>query len=143
MKQRMAMLATMALVAGLLCWGCAGTTQPEPGGTDSRATYPLQNQQHAALNMQCETCHSEPDPTQGVSAVQNDTCLSCHRDYEKLAERTANLGEGINPHNNFHYDAQLDCVTCHSSHSESHNLCTSCHDTDVWMNQNPETLSAP
>lgn len=87
--------------------------------------------------MKCDACHVEEEPTQGVAAVPTETCLSCHGSYEKVAERTAAIGEGVNPHDNFHYDMQLDCITCHKSHGGSVNLCLSCHDADLWMNDIP------
>lgn len=141
MKRLLTGLFAAALAAGLLCVGCAdnrGDERPSPASEkELAAAWPLSNEYHAANNMKCSACHDEEDPTQGAAAVATDTCLSCHGSYEKVAERTASLGEDVNPHDSFHYDMQLECTTCHASHGKSTNLCSSCHDANLWMNDIP------
>lgn len=141
MKRLLTGLLVAAMAAGLLCAGCANSQEAKRlSPADEKqlaADWPLGNPQHVANNMKCSACHDEEDPTKGADAVATDTCLSCHGSYEKVAERTASLGEDVNPHDSFHYDLQLDCITCHKSHSNSTNLCSSCHDTDLWMNDIP------
>lgn len=141
MRKLLTGLIAVSLAAGALCAGCAGNPSGAETSRSSErelaAAWPLSNQSHVANNMKCGACHDEEDPTQGVSAVPAETCLSCHGSYEKVAERTAGIGEDLNPHDNFHYDMQLDCTTCHKSHGESVNLCLSCHDADLWMNDAP------
>lgn len=56
--------------------------------------------------------------------VDNETCLSCHGDYDSLAEKTADLGD-YNPHNSPH--GQLNCNECHKGHSEQVDTCGQCH----------------
>lgn len=141
MKKLFVGLVAIALVAGVSCIGCASSQEeerPSPANEkESAAAWPLSNPQHAANNMKCVTCHDEEDPTQGVDAVATEKCLSCHVSYEKVADRTASVGEETNPHDNFHYDMQLDCTTCHKSHSDSMNLCSGCHDVNLWMDDIP------
>lgn len=141
MKKLLTGLVVVSLVAGVLCVGCASSPKTERGSVPSEqelaASWPLSNPQHVANNMKCAICHDEEDPSQGVDAVPAEKCLSCHGSYEKVAERTAGVGEDINPHDNFHYDMQLECITCHKSHGESVNLCLSCHDAGLWMNDIP------
>ena len=141
MRRVLAGLVVVSLAAGTLCLGCASSQNAEGSAPASQkelaAAWPLSNESHVANNMKCGACHDEEDPTQGAAAVTADTCLSCHGSYERVAERTAAVGEDVNPHDNFHYDMQLDCTTCHKSHSESVNLCLSCHDADLWMNDIP------
>ena len=141
MKNLLTGLIVVARAAGALCAGCANAPNDAGASRASEqelaAAWPLSNQQHAASAMKCGACHDEEDPTQGTGAVSTEACLSCHGSYEKVAERTAGIGEDLNPHDNFHYDMQLDCTTCHKSHGESVNLCLSCHDADLWMNDIP------
>ncbi|WP_162610902.1 cytochrome c3 family protein [Gordonibacter sp. An230] len=138
MRRAATALAAAALVAGAACLGCAPHGAAVSDEDALRAAYPLNNPMHSEnAAMTCASCHDEEDPTQGVQAVSNDKCLSCHESYDKVAERTAGIGEDLNPHNSFHYDQQLDCTTCHKAHSESVNLCMSCHDADQWMNDAP------
>ena len=138
MKKTMTALAAAALVAGALCLGCAPRGASVPNEDELRESHPIKNQLHSEnASMTCASCHDEEDPTQGVAAVSNDKCLACHGSYEEVAARTADVGEDLNPHDSFHYDQQLDCTTCHKTHSESVNLCMSCHDADQWMNDAP------
>lgn len=131
-------LAAAALVAGALCVGCAPRGASDSSEDELWAAYPLENSMHREYSpMTCASCHDEEDPTQGVAAVANDKCFACHGSYEKVAARTAHVGEDLNPHDSFHYDRQLDCTACHKTHSESVNLCMSCHDADQWMNDVP------
>lgn len=57
--------------------------------------------------------------------VENDVCLTCHRSYESLAERTAHLSR--NPHDS-HWP-NVRCTLCHKAHRPSENYCAQCHDT--------------
>lgn len=141
MKKLLIVFCVAVLAATVLCLGCARSPETtKPAQTDEKelaAAWTLSNSQHAASAMKCSACHDEEDPSQGVGTVSTEKCLSCHGSYENVAERTADLGEDVNPHDNFHYDMQLDCTTCHKSHSESVSLCSSCHDADLWMNDTP------
>ncbi|WP_172623384.1 cytochrome c3 family protein [Arabiibacter massiliensis] len=141
MRKLLIVFAVAALATGAFGLGCAPSQEKaQPSATSQEelaAAYPLSNVQHASSNMKCAACHDEEDPAQGVDAVSSEKCLSCHGSREKVAERTAGIGEGVNPHDNFHYDMQLECTTCHKSHGESVNLCSSCHDADLWMNDIP------
>lgn len=141
MRENIIALTLGVLIASALVAGCAPSTHSlsETGGNAAAAAadWPLRNEMHAANNMQCSSCHDEEDPTQGVAPVSADKCLSCHGSREEVAARTAEVGEDINPHDNFHYDQGLDCTTCHKTHTDSVNLCASCHDTDLWTNDIP------
>lgn len=78
---------------------------------------------HAAKGMNCASCHVETPP---AKAVPTEKCLSCHGDYEKLKELTKD--KQPNPH----YTHLLDqpCSECHKGHTESVNMCNSCHQFD-------------
>ena len=95
---------------------------------------------HMALGQDCASCHQgdlaaqlaavgeegEPDC---ASTFYNDTatCLSsdCHVSWDKLAERTADLGE-YNPHDSIHGTIE-DCNECHKGHAAQVDICGECH----------------
>ena len=60
-------------------------------------------------------------------APSTTTCLSseCHVSWEKLAERTADLGD-YNPHDSIHGTIE-DCNECHKGHAEQVDICGECH----------------
>lgn len=156
MKKATIVLAVITVAAlALFCAGCAQeSAAPQTAAAETEQTanakalgdmnakelkeaYPLSNRMHSGLGLQCTFCHGEFDSADQIGdAVPNEKCLSCHVSYEEVASRTEDLGE-VNPHDNFHYDMQLDCVTCHKGHEESVNFCSNCHDAELWMNETP------
>jgi len=99
---------------------------------------------HNQANVQCKDCHDYPVVAEVSSGVNylignysvgtdgellavkysDDMCLQCHISDEFLASSTDYLER--NPHDN--HNGDLDCSTCHISHGEQINYCSSCHD---------------
>ena len=99
---------------------------------------------HAQANVQCKDCHDYPleaEITSGVKYVigdytvgddgelvpvtySNDMCLKCHISYEHMAVSTDFLYR--NPHKN--HNGELECKTCHVSHGDQIDYCSTCHD---------------
>jgi Cytochrome c3 len=61
---------------------------------------------HKDKGLDCAVCHKEPPPAK----VKAESCVMCHGDAAKLAERTK--GKTPNPH----ALPTLDCAMCHSGH---------------------------
>jgi hypothetical protein len=78
---------------------------------------------HGKRNVNCVGCHGTASPEKGTF-VEMAACLKCHGTYDKVKERTKNLGKR-NPHNN--HVGELDCTVCHYGHSESVLYCAKCH----------------
>lgn len=142
---------SLCLAAGCApAGGSADTDLADTGTADLAAAYPAHADNaaggsglaayHTALGQECESCHQgdlaaqleaageEGEPNCG-SAFYNDTatCLSsdCHVSWEKLAERTADLGD-YNPHDSIHGTIE-DCNECHKGHAEQVDICGECH----------------
>lgn len=87
---------------------------------------------HKKLNLVCSDCHKDQKQEQ-FSSEMKDSCLSCHKSYEKIAEATGHLGHDDNIHKSPHYES-LSCDTCHKAHKPSVNMCLRCHTQDSMKN---------
>ncbi len=127
-------------------------TSPEFCGTchimdrnvDSYLTSNDLDNVHSQANVQCKDCHNYPvsaEISSGIAYVlgnytvdaqgellpvtyDNEMCLKCHISYENLAKSTDFLYR--NPHKN--HQGDLECKTCHVSHGEQIDYCSTCHD---------------
>lgn len=99
---------------------------------------------HAQANVECKDCHNYPvsaEISSGVAYVlgnytvddtgelmpvtyDNELCLKCHISYDHVAMSTDFLDR--NPHKN--HNGELECKTCHVSHGEQIDYCSTCHD---------------
>lgn len=110
---------------------------------------------HAALGQDCMSCHDDQalleSAHEGVTSkslmprkatINQDTCLSCHESYEKLAEKTADKpivdsnGTEINPHAvpQSEEHGEQACNNCHAGHKDKEptEYCSSCHHAGVF-----------
>jgi hypothetical protein len=78
---------------------------------------------HLQRGTTCVDCHGPSRPGKGT-LVEMATCMKCHGEYDKVAERTKNLGKR-NPHDS--HIGQLDCTVCHQGHLPAELYCTKCH----------------
>lgn len=86
-------------------------------------------------SLSCQSCHS--DSTQ-IQAPSKGDCLICHQSEENVAQRTAHLSQkGVNPHDNYHYEKSMDCISCHREHSKSYDGCNQCHNFSQWVKPTP------
>jgi hypothetical protein len=76
---------------------------------------------HQAKGMNCATCHKESPPK---AAVPSDTCMKCHGNAEKLAEKTSAV-KPANPHDS--HLGEVACDQCHRGHKAPVNACAQCH----------------
>ena len=99
---------------------------------------------HYQAGVQCKECHDYKVPQEIASGIRfvtgnytvddngdlmavkydNDMCFQCHISYDHLAVSTDYLEK--NPHNN--HNGELKCNTCHVSHGDQIDYCSSCHD---------------
>lgn len=99
---------------------------------------------HSQANVQCKDCHDYPvsaEISSGINYVfgnytvgtdgellpvtyDNEMCLDCHISYEYIAMSTDFLYR--NPHKS--HNGDLECKTCHVSHGEQIDYCSTCHD---------------
>lgn len=98
---------------------------------------------HAKLSLSCVFCHEQQgnDPEEWES-VEEDTCLTCHKSKEYLADRLAFMDTlKANPHNSIHDGPNLSCDECHNEHIPSENMCAECHEKEIkeniWMRKMP------
>ncbi len=61
------------------------------------------------------------------SRVNNNPCFACHKSYEELAKKTANLDP--NPHKS--HLGNVRCTECHSGYGKSQLMCNTCHKFDL------------
>jgi len=73
---------------------------------------------HEAAGISCSDCHEEDPP---ASKVSQETCLTCHEDYQDLA------ASYLDPHNA--HISYSDCGDCHHIHRTSEQICQGCHHT--------------
>ena len=84
---------------------------------------------HASMNFSCTDCH-QTDTPDGPPAMKS--CLECHASYAALATATAptdvdpaDKESSANPHDS--HMGQIDCYSCHKTHSQSELICAECH----------------
>lgn len=97
----------------------------------TKEKYPIKAH-HENLRMDCKDCHGE-GPENLYKKLSTKNCLSCHKDYKTLADRTEFLGYDDNIHASPHYP-KMDCNLCHSSHKPTQNYCVMCHSQDTMKN---------
>jgi nitrate/TMAO reductase-like tetraheme cytochrome c subunit len=115
----------------------------EPNVTSYLTSNNLDNV-HDQANVECKECHDYPLDAEIASGVNflignysvgddgkllavkydDEMCLQCHISYEHLAKSTDYLKK--NPHSS--HLGQLACNTCHVSHGEQIDYCSTCHD---------------
>lgn len=90
--------------------------------------YPLKGS-HLENTLTCDNCHAEG--ASYAARIKQETCFSCHENYEALAEKTAQLGYDDNIHASPHYP-KMDCDLCHKVHSPSTSIyCVMCHSQET------------
>lgn len=150
-KRAMAWLALAAILAAFLALPIySHLTRPAaPDGTGQRDGAVLMDaswsagalsQAHHSLENNCEACHAEP-----FQAVQDETCLTCHKDIADHADMPRQLtGRGpmstgdalqwaVAEH--FGKEGPGSCTTCHTEHEgagrmepAAQQFCSDCHD---------------
>ena len=75
---------------------------------------------HIDNGVKCNACHK----SNVNDYVNNDQCLKCHKSYDALAEKTKDME--INVHQSAHFK-NLECTSCHTSHTELKVFCEDCH----------------
>lgn len=123
-----ALLSALTLGATICTANAAGTT----------AATPSQRSWHSSL--ECSACHKTTDTatSNAMSAPAADACLDCHESPAAVAKRTSKLDSlGLNPHDNYHYGRNLDCVFCHREHKASYDACNECHDFSAHVKPAP------
>ena len=100
----------------LALWGILLGAYPLPGAAQS----PLLEEKHKTAGLACDACHKESPP---ASQVPMESCLGCHGDYAKLAEKTGKVKP--NPHDS--HEGPIACEKCHHNHKPSVNYCAGCH----------------
>lgn len=93
---------------------------------------PVIKDHHASLQFKCATCHGD-GPEEEYKKLQQEDCFKCHKNYEKLAERTGHLGYDDNVHASPHYP-NMDCNLCHATHKPTKNYCVMCHSQQTMKN---------
>lgn len=90
---------------------------------------------HQALQLECKHCHGD-GPKEEYEELEDESCLSCHKTKDLLADRLKFMDEfETNPHNSVHDGTSLNCYECHSSHEPSNNMCADCHNIKTWMKE--------
>ncbi|PKO14922.1 MAG: nitrate reductase [Chloroflexi bacterium HGW-Chloroflexi-10] len=119
------------------CASCHNMT----GHVDSYLHSNHMDNVHLKVGVGCKDCHSDYKVQDEVSSlvnyisgnyqqpfekikVKDDMCLKCHISMEYQADSTDYLFR--NPHRS-HWDS-LRCTSCHFSHAEQVDYCSSCHD---------------
>jgi hypothetical protein len=152
---KISIIANIALVAGILV--ALGSmvilhqsdTNPEFCKTchvmdryvESYLTSNTLDHVHAQAGVQCKECHSDYDiPAEIESGIkfitgnydkdfprrkfEDTVCTQCHISLDYVADQTDYLVR--NPHRSHNPD--LACRTCHVSHGEQNDYCSTCHE---------------
>ncbi len=117
---------------------------------------PYNHKTHLALGLECNTCHTNPDPGKLMTFPATTTCMSCHAAVaknkpaiQKLAAfaksqqdvpwvRVYTVLPGVNWTHRKHLDAGMKCETCHGQVAQMEamseamsvttmGVCISCH----------------
>lgn len=136
------------LIAALMmpARSCAGQEQQVPSNpvVPSAPVQPLpySHKRHLALDMQCQTCHANPEPGALMTFPPTSTCMSCHDTVAtgkpsivKLAEyaksdrpipwvRVYNVLTGVQWSHRKHLQAGVKCETCHGPVAEMDAMAT-------------------
>lgn len=117
---------------------------------------PYSHQTHVAFGLECNMCHTNPEPGNLMTFPAPSTCMSCHTtvatkrpSIQKLASyaksgqavpwvRVYTLTTGVNWTHRKHLEAGIKCATCHGQVAEmatmsqatsvtSMGVCLNCH----------------
>jgi hypothetical protein len=117
---------------------------------------PYSHKTHLALGLECQTCHTNPEPGNLMTFPATSTCMSCHNSVakskpaiQKLASfansneaipwvRVYSITPGVNWTHRKHLEAGIKCETCHGQVAEmntmaqatsvtSMGVCINCH----------------
>lgn len=98
---------------------------------------------HGKKNVTCSGCHGGKIPEEGDS-VENDRCLACHGDMEKLEKKTEPKDfPDRNPHKS--HLGTVNCTVCHNAHKASKVYCLECHkkfDMKIPFGEGPQAKTA-
>jgi hypothetical protein len=165
-----ARFASVVMTAALLFLGLGANAQQSAGIPDSRQEVPdnlaehappvqpipYSHKTHLALGLECQTCHTNPEPGNLMTFPTPSTCMSCHISVakskpaiQKLAAfaksnqtipwvRVYTLTPGVTWTHRKHIEAGLKCETCHGQVAEmnamsqatsvtSMGVCINCH----------------
>lgn len=114
------------------------------------------HKQHLALGLECQSCHTNPDPGKLMTFPATSRCAECHKTndstpaLQKLAQftktdqpipwvRVYKLLPGVNWSHRRHLDAGVSCITCHGPVAQlermseltsvtAMSVCIDCHD---------------
>jgi hypothetical protein len=117
---------------------------------------PYSHKQHLALGLECQSCHTNPEPGKMMTFPATSRCGECHKSadnnpgLQKLATftkadqpipwvRVYKLLPGVNWSHRRHLDAGVSCITCHGPVAQlermseltsvtSMSVCIDCHD---------------
>ena len=117
----------LAIACFALCVAFSADGALADAGKFNKQNYPIKSH-HDKLGFDGKNCHKQADP-KDYKALSADECLSCHKSYDALAERSGHLGYDDNVHASPHYP-KMDCNLCHRSHKPSQNYCVMCHSQD-------------
>lgn len=82
-------------------------------------------ERHAQRGLECSACHGKAALVEGAF-VDSKTCIACHGDNAKVAERVAAKKKlKTDPHLN--HVVNVPCTDCHKGHQPSRNMCADCH----------------
>lgn len=139
------------------------TTDPEPEVPENLAPHtapaqplPFSHKKHMLLGLECQTCHSNPDPGSLMTFPATETCMSCHfavasdkaaimklQAYAESGQkipwvRVYAVTPGVTWNHRAHLDSGTQCATCHGDISQAEAVaetkailamatCISCH----------------
>jgi hypothetical protein len=119
---------------------------------------PFSHKMHVAMGLECQSCHTNPDPGSLMTFPATETCMSCHVDtatdiaailnLQAFAEsgqkipwvRVYAITPGVTWSHRAHLVAGTQCETCHGDISQTEAVsettailamatCISCHET--------------
>lgn len=138
-------------------------TDPEPAVPENVAPHtapaqplPFSHKMHVLLGLECQTCHSNPDPGLLMTFPATETCMSCHfavasdkaaimklQAYAESGQkipwvRVYAVTPGVTWSHRAHLDSGTQCATCHGDISQTEAIsetkailamatCISCH----------------
>jgi cytochrome c3-like protein len=140
--------------------GIPGSRQDVPDNLAEHAPpvqpIPYSHKTHLVLGLECQTCHTNPEPGNLMTFPATSTCMSCHASVakskpaiQKLASfaksnqaipwvRVYAITPGVNWTHRKHIEAGVKCETCHGQVAEmsamsqatsvtSMGVCINCH----------------
>jgi hypothetical protein len=160
-----ALLLTAPLVLAFSVWAQepTGTQATKPLVPANLAEHqppvqpiPYSHKTHLALGLECQTCHTYPEPGKLMTYPATSTCMSCHATVAKSKPAIQKLATfaksqqdvpwvrvyavlpGVNWTHRKHLDAGMKCETCHGEVAQMEamseatsvttmGVCISCH----------------